>query len=34
MGEKETPLAFEQEAVAAYEKHLREMVYPGMHLHY
>lgn len=34
MGEQETPLAFEEEAVAAYEKHRREMVYPGMHLHY
>jgi len=33
-GEEDTPLAFEEEAVAAYQKHAREMVYPGMHLHY
>lgn len=33
-GEENTPLAFEKEAVAAYKKHAREMVYPGMHLHY
>ncbi len=34
-GEEDTPLAFEEEAVAVYQKHAREMVYPaGMHLHY
>lgn len=34
MGKQDAALAFEEEAMAAYEKHAREMVYPGMHLHY